>query len=810
MFINYFTNMFKKIIGYFSAFLLSILLLSFILGWIYQGKIKEKAISEINKKLEAKVQIEDISVGIFSSFPNANIQLQNLKIIGINEFKNDTLANIPKFNLEINLWKFITANQVIIKEIVIDQAKIKLHILKNGNANWDISKKTTQETQTSESPLQIALQSYQISESEIIYNDESRKFETHLKGLNHLGKGDFQNEIFELQTETEVENWDLAFLGKPIFSGIRAQLEAPISMNLKQMEFKFKNNTLQLNTLPIEFSYSVAMPDENMNMDLTFKAAKTDIKNLFSIIPSLYKNDFEKLKASGNFQLNGSLNGILNDTQIPNFNIKLALNNANLAYEGKPDKISNLQVGFEANNPTGKVENTEIHIAPFSTLINQNKLNGELHVQHPTGDPILNGNLKGDFELQSLQRFFSKEDLSYSGKMYADIQFDGQLSQLKKGKGKVLGKAIIENFKGKYQNQSLEMAKLIGNFSPQKVQIQTNINYLQTLFNVKGSIENVFGYLIKGEDFTSKVGIDVKSLSIPKAFENIDLVKKYLPIAGSLQGDIATSFNFSGNFNSKLDLIIPSVNAEGILNTGQIEAKGSEILNKIITLSSWKGQNQISLNPTKMNFVIKDGFLIFKPFNIHTNFGQFAVSGKNGLNQSLAYSIQTEIPVEKLGNKWLTQLNEKFINLIPGGQKPTIKGNIPFEINISGTIPKPLIQAGLSKSYLDKFNAKDIQQAIQNVVKSEIKKQKNKALEEAQRLADQEMAKAREEAERIKGIAYAEADKLVEQAGNPLAKFAAQKLAEKLKREADKKVEKLLQDAQVRANERIEKAKSLE
>ena len=64
------------------------------------------------------------------------------------------------------------------------------------------------------------------------------------------------------------------------------------------------------------------------------------------------------------------------------------------------------------------------------------------------------------------------------------------------------------------------------------------------------------------------------------------------------------------------------------------------------------------------------------------------------------------------------------------------------------------------------------------------------------------------EMDKLKAEGYAQADALVEQANNPIAKIAAKKAAEIAKREVDKKAQKLLDASDARCNKILEDAKA--
>lgn len=792
----------SKIVKYIIIFIAVFFCSSMLLSWIYKDEIKKQLLESANQKIDARIEMDDLSLSLISSFPQAEVHVEGLHIIGKDQFKKDTLANVQSIELAISLWKYIQTGSIQINDLRINDAKIHAIVLPDGRANWDIAKPSSPSKESSESTsIDLQLSQYQLEDVEIIYDDQSRKFFTHLKGVAHSGSGNFKEDVFTLNSKTEVEKWDLRFLGKPILSKVKASLEAPIAMNFKKMEFMFTNNTLLLNELPIHFTYRLVMPHNRLLMDLQFASDKATVKNFLSLVPSIYAHQFDKVKADGFATLKGNLSGEVSDTKIPSFDMQVSIVNGSFAYENKPERIHNLQLALAVKNPTGDVSATTISLKPFNFSINQESIQSYVLIQNPMDNPTIEGDVKGRLQLKNISQLFPQEGISYAGNLHADMQFKGKLNALKAGKGQVKGTANVRNFTGSFKGKSIQIPLIEGKFSANTVQVQSNFNYLETPFEVKGGLSNVFGFVLKGENIGSDVKINVRDLEIKKAFDHFSIVQKYLPIAGNLIGTVSPSFTFKGNFNQAFDLDLSSVSAEGVLQTSAINGSSSTILNQILQAVKWKGSKQLHLDAAKLNFVIQNGRLVVKPFNLHTNIGSFAVSGSNGLDQTINYQVNTTLNAQLLDANLGQQVNQQLQKIKSNASIGGIISKIPLEFLISGTVTKPIIKVGIS----GKLSSKE---AVKEIIKTEINTQKNNALEQAKKRADQELEKAKALAEEIQTKAYQEADKLVEQAANPIAKFAAKKLADKLKREADKQVEKILQDAQKRADEMIEKAKS--
>ncbi len=788
-----------NIIKFIGIALLFIVSLSFGFSWLYKDKIKTEILSQANKQVNAQITLEDIELSFIRNFPKLQIQAKNLKIIGVQEFQKDTLASIPKLTISISLWKYLKESTILINSLAIEEAKINVKVLASGKANWDIMKASKKSENTEKSSFQLSIDNYLIDNSSIEYNDLSRNFYTKFTGFNHEGNGNFKEEIFTLQTKTEVKQWDLEFLGKPLLNNVQASLDAPILMDFKKMQFKFSNNVLQVNELPINFSYELSMPDSTMDMNLTFATNNSPLKHFLSLIPSLYTNNFEKLTSSGKATLKGSVIGKLSNTQIPNFNLNLLIQKGAFSYEGKAERIQQLELNFFAKNAHGKIDETEIQLKPFNFHLNNESFASNLLVKNPTRNPFLQGNIQTKLHLENVAKLFPKEGLNYAGLLEAKVQFEGNLNELKSGKGNVMGNAQINNFNGTFQNKLIQIPNITGTFNSNSLQAQTSFNYLNAPFTIVGKIGNIFGYVLKGEDLETKLKVNIQSLAITKAFDNFKIVQTYLPITKNLIGNISPSFDFSGNFNKSFDLVLPSVQAEGSLTSTEIDGTTSPIFKKLLQVAKWKGANDLHIKPINLNFKITDGRLLIKPFNLNSSVGTFTISGSNGLDQTLNYVVSAKFDAGLIDSKTGASLNSKLEKL--NSSVGNIIQKIPLEFSISGNIKQPSIQVSLSGN-------KNFKEASKELIKAEIKTQKNKGLDEAKLKADQEIQKAKLIAEDLKTKAYQEADQLIEQANNPLTKFAAKKLADKLKKEADKRVEKILQDAQIKADEIIQKAKS--
>ena len=114
-----------------------IIALMIIIPYFFKDEIMNKVKSEINKNVRAKVEFADFKLSLFRSFPDFNLGLYNLSVIGIDKFEGDTLMYFKSFNVQVDLMSALKKN-VMVKGMVLDQPLISAKVLADSSANWDI------------------------------------------------------------------------------------------------------------------------------------------------------------------------------------------------------------------------------------------------------------------------------------------------------------------------------------------------------------------------------------------------------------------------------------------------------------------------------------------------------------------------------------------------------------------------------------------------------------------------------------------------------------------------------------------------
>lgn len=427
----------KKFIKIFAIVLVVLLASLMAFPFLFKDKIVNAIKVAANENLNAKVSFNnDISLSLIKGFPNLSLGIEELCIANLTPFAGDTLAYFKNFSATVDLMSVIRGEQIKIKKIFLDEARLHVIVLKDGKANYDIAKPSADTVQTTgeEGKFNIALTKYELRNSDVIYDDRSLDFFMNLTGLNHQGEGDFTQDLFVLKTTTDVKETNLVYGGIKYLHKVNAGIKADLDMDMKKFKFTFKENEARLNELYLGLDGWLAMPADDIDMDLKFNAKKTDFKNILSLVPAVYANDFDDVKTSGKLALDGMVKGTYNDKKIPAFTFNLLVENGMFKYPDLPVAVNNMKVKLKVTNPDGIDDHTVVDLSEFHMELGQEPFDATLLMKTPVSDPYIKTAMHGKVNLDNVVKLIPLEEgMKLGGQVMADFAADGHIKSIEKG-----------------------------------------------------------------------------------------------------------------------------------------------------------------------------------------------------------------------------------------------------------------------------------------------------------------------------------------------------------------------------------------
>jgi uncharacterized protein involved in outer membrane biogenesis len=272
-------SLLRRILKWTGITLLVVIILMIAAPFIFKKQIVQFAKDTANKELNAKVNFGDFDLSLFRSFPDFNLSVDDVSVANIGDFEGDTLLAAKNLSVSLDLMSVIKGDKYEIHTISLDKPRIHAVVLKNGKANWDITKPSadTTKTETEESaPFKMGLEKFEIKNGYIIYDDASLGLYTELYNMDHTLKGDFTSDNFLLETLTEIERFTMNYGGIAYLNKVKTRIKADMDANMPNFKFTFKQNEFSFNELTLGLDGYFAMPKEDMDMDLKFKANQTE------------------------------------------------------------------------------------------------------------------------------------------------------------------------------------------------------------------------------------------------------------------------------------------------------------------------------------------------------------------------------------------------------------------------------------------------------------------------------------------------------------------------------------------------------
>lgn len=510
----------KKFLKWTGISLGVLFLLLLIAPFLFKGKIEAAIKDAANENLNAKVNWSDVSLSLIRNFPNLRVSIEGLTVDNTTApFDSVRLAQIGSFDAVVDI-KSVFGDEIQVKRIGIIDPVFDVRVTKEGLANYDIAKPDTTAEVTPETPeeagagFKMKLKEYFIKNGKINYDDQSMPMIMKFEGLNHSGNGDFTQDVFKLVTQTNAEKATFWFDGITYLNEVKTDLQADIEMDMKNSKYTLAGNTIKLNELGLEAQGWVAMPGEDIDMDISFKALKNDFKQFLSMVPMEFAKDVSGVDATGNLAFDGYVRGTYNDNSMPGIGLNLLIENGRFKYPDLPKSVDNIQVKAAVVADMNNEDNTTVDVDKFHLEMAGNPVDMMLKLRTPASDPFIDFVCKAFVDLDNIKDFIPLENNDeVHGQINADLAMKGNYSAVEKSnyesfdaKGMIDIKNVL--FRSDSLPYDLQVNSALFNFTPAFAELGNfSAQIGRSDIQASGKISNYLAYALKDSLLTGNFNV---------------------------------------------------------------------------------------------------------------------------------------------------------------------------------------------------------------------------------------------------------------------------------------------------------------
>jgi hypothetical protein len=483
---------------------------------------------------------------------------------------------------------------------------------------------TTTPSTSSKSRINIKADEISFKYINIKYQDARSNMYADVRGLDLLIRGDFSDTVTDIKIDLATNAVSFKMGGIPILNKAKIQINTLLDANLNDFKFTVKENSISLNALALKVDGWVAMPANDIDMDLRLSLQNSDFRNLLSLVPPIYTKDFETIKTDGQLAFSAFAKGSLTDISFPVFAANLFVENAFFQYPELPCAVNDINIDAKITNTGGSIDNTVIDVHTFHFQILENPFDMFAHITTPMSDMNLNVGAKGILNLTDIKKIYplNKEKTDIDGILNIDVALKGLMSYFDNeqydkfdAKGKLEISNLVMKKKNLFDNDLLiNTAKL--NLTSKHVDLQVlKLVIGRNDLSVVGKVENYIPFVLSSN-------VNLKA--------NVSVNSNYLNVGDFLSQPIATSVTAKSVTTQSADT---ASSMEIIALPNRIEAAAKLNVKKLI-------YDNIELNNADVDVSVKDSRLIINNISANLFQGNVKISSIHEAINSLAQQKQ--------------------------------------------------------------------------------------------------------------------------------------------------------------------------
>ena len=609
-----------------------------------KDKIITLCIQEVNKHLAVEVQVKEIDLSFWDTFPEVSVHLSGIKIDDKFDAQDNKLLEANHIYLSFDAKKLLKG-ELVFNKLKVDEANTHIKILRNGDANYNIFKSDTSKPENSNVTIDI---------KEVVLSKCKIKVDNQI--IDHQYDFFTPNSAINLDLESNTSSFKI----NGLFDINAITIEKSSFFQERKVELitHFSYNHVNENLLLFPTSIKVgkglfdvkgAFTAESEKVDLEISGKNTTILSLLSLLPSSYVDQLSSYKSSGDIYFNGKIKGSLLDTHGPAVSFNFGCKNASFYHPEIDKKVSSISLigNLEMKNGIDILE-----LKNCNAILDQKKINGDIYIRN-FDDPLIELNLNADFDLESINKMFPIDGIKDPrGLITSEFHFKGKISDLKKKELNksfdASGEITLSNINFYLDNRPYKFDSLNGSMLFNKNDIAFNEfkgKIGKSDFKLNGTLQNFIPFLIGDQQpvflsgdgkintlildellKTNTTSDSEYSLSIEKHITtDIDLKINEFSFGNFKATNIATSFQQG---DGKIDIKTLKMNT----SNGIIDLKAQLLPKK----QDYFINSQIDLQDIDIN-------KLFTSFN---NFGQKFIIDKN-LKGSLTSLINLNFSFNK-------------------------------------------------------------------------------------------------------------------------------------------------------------------
>lgn len=435
----------------FSLFVLLVIGIAVAVNFVFTSeKLTPLVVRTANEYLNADVQIGEIELTFFSTFPELGVKISDARLIsGVfrdtsreSLVASDSLMYIEKALVTVDPLAYVFRNQLKVKDFVIDRPQIYAFVDTAGRANWNVFE-TASDTVVADSgkteenePLRLDIKNVRIRGGHLILNDRSTNLYFRLEDL-HVGvDGNFLGRTADLQLSLHAKNILFWQAGELLVKRLAFGVETGMSINRDSLLYTLDKAVFEVNGIKFGAGGTVRADtlERLLDIDIKYGIHIPSLKTLLDLVPEAVLQKDRNAEIRGDVLCTGDIRGHYGKKNVPLITAFFRIKDGYVAYEGMPSRIEALDADFEAVVDLQKQQPSEIKLNHFCLKGGKTDIDAEGVVENLLGDPVIKAKVKAEVDFDDITRIFPLTDgVTCQGKINAFLRTNVLMSDVTGG-----------------------------------------------------------------------------------------------------------------------------------------------------------------------------------------------------------------------------------------------------------------------------------------------------------------------------------------------------------------------------------------
>lgn len=524
-------KLFLKIL---AGFLVTVLILMVGVGIYFNDeRLRNTVVPLVNKNLGTEVEVSEMSLSLFRSFPNAGVSMEEVRVP---DKEGETVIKLEELLLSVKLFPLLSGN-VNIREMSLNSPEIYYTIYEDSTSNIDfLLADDSVDPATDEEGISLAIPDLVIKNGKLRYIDHSSNTEILADGFNAELSLQYAD-LIETDLTSELHSLTVNIDGKNYINNLALQLDQISTLDIDNEKLVIQEGSLAIRGLVLNLEGGIdSWSSEAMNINVITSSSTDDFGELLTLIPPEYEEYITGLETRGELNIEGTISGQYSEGQIPDFNFTVTVKDGYVKDNELPQAIEDIQLSFIADN-------NQIAIQTFEARAAQNTVSITGFLLGPLEEnPGYDLNIDGNIDFSSIESFYAIDNFNLeqmAGTFIADINAKGKVEDPENSE--LDGTVTFSDGLIKYSgvSQPIENINVDIIATNKKINIRSaGLAAAGNSLSFTGSIDDPLDEALRSIDVTGDANIDLATV---KEFYPID--EDSLKMRGSLQSKIVLRGN---------------------------------------------------------------------------------------------------------------------------------------------------------------------------------------------------------------------------------------------------------------------------